>query len=114
VPALANLAGGDPPSADVVIVARDGERVAGAGVLRRRNDIGVVDVLLAAAYRGRRLGTWILLDLVHLAGAVGLARLEAGVAADNDSYRAALRRLDFVEETARTLVKTLHPGWPDF
>jgi GNAT superfamily N-acetyltransferase len=119
-PAVGALAGAAATSADAVadavIVARDGERVAGAAVLRRRDDAGVVDVLLAPAYRGRRLGTWMLLDLVHLAGALDVARLEARVGADDGAFRAALRRLDFVEEPAGTgtLVKTLHREWPDF
>lgn len=97
-----------------VIVAADGERVAGASLIQRRGDVGGVRVRLAPSYRDRRLGTWLLLDAVHLAGAFGVARLETHAASDDAAYRAALRRLDFVEHEPGVFVKTLHASWPDF
>ena len=102
----------DPDAA--VIVAVDGERVAGTTVLTRRGDVGVIEVRVEEPYRGRRLGMWMLLDAVHLASAFGLARLEARAEAEAAAYRAALRRLDFVEDPPGVLVKTLHASWPDF
>jgi hypothetical protein len=76
-------------------------------------------VALAPAYRGRRLGTWMLLDCVHLATALGFARLEAVARRDDEAHLAALRRLDFVERRdegagALVLAKTLHAAWTDF
>ncbi len=104
-----------PLDADAaVIVATDGGRVVGASVLARRGEAGTVRLALEETYSGRRLGTWMLLDLVHLAGAFGLVRLEARPEPDAAAYRAALRRLDFVEDEPGVLVKRLHVGWPDF
>ena len=104
----------EPEPEAAVVVALDGERVAGATVLGRRGDVGTLAVRLAEPYRGRRLGMWMLLDAVHLASAFGLVRLEARADADAAAYRAALRRLDFVEDAPGVLVKTLHASWPDF
>ena len=106
----------DPTSGSdaAVIVALDGEHVAGTTVLTRRGSVGAIEVRVEEPYRGRRLGMWMLLDAVHLASAFGLARLEARADADAAAYRAALRRLDFVEDPPGVLVKTLHASWPDF
>ena len=110
----------DATSENSIVMAWDGERVAGAALLAQRDGVGVVRVVLDAAYRRRRLGTWMLLDLVHLGAALGLVRLEARPGTDDADLLAALRRLDFVEEASRSspatrvLVKTLHAGWPDF
>ena len=104
----------EPEPYAAAIVAVDGERVAGATVLGRRGDVGTLHVRVADPYRGRRLGMWMLLDAVHLAAAFGLARLEARADAHAAAYRAALRRLDFVEDAPGVLVKTLHASWPDF
>ena len=113
-PATADALGFVPGGDAAVIVAVDGDRTAGATMLERRGDVGTVRVRLADAYRGRRLGMWMLLDAVHLASAFGLARLEARGDAGDAAYRAALRRLDFVEDAPGVLVKTLHASWPDF
>jgi GNAT superfamily N-acetyltransferase len=83
-------------------------------------DAARVAVALEPAYRGRRLGTWMLLDAVHLASGLGVARLEASTSPDDAERCAALRRLDFVVDPARSsasnlvCVKTLHAAWPDF
>ena len=102
-----------------VVAAWAGDEIAAVARLEgTAADTASVAVALAPAYRGRRLGTWMLLDCVHLAGALGFARLEAVVARDDDGQRAAFRRLDFVEERADAatvvLAKTLHAAWTDF
>ena len=103
-----------------VVLAWDGERVAAAAVLERRGDTGAVRIAIDPDYAGRRLGTWMLLDLVHLGAAMGFGTLEAAVPAADAPYREALRRLDFVEDRERSspaeavLVKALHASWPDF
>jgi GNAT superfamily N-acetyltransferase len=103
-----------------VVLAWDGERVAAAAVLERRGEAGAVHIAIDPAYGGRRLGTWMLLDLVHLGAAMGFGALEAAVPAADAPYHEALRRLDFVEDRERSspaeavLVKTLHASWPDF
>ena len=113
-----------PPDGALRILALDGECVAGLLVLERRTPPGAaLELVLDPAYGGRRLGTWMLLDAVHLAGALGAGRLVATVPVGADTFLAALRRLDFVEASAtpgppaggaRVLVKTLHAGWTDF
>lgn len=113
----------DPGSgaADAVVVACAGECVVGVTVLERTaSEAAAVTVVLDPGYRGRRLGTWMLLDCVHLAAGLGVTRLEAVARAGDDAYVGALLRLDFVADHARTsasrfvLVKTLHVAWTDF
>jgi len=106
---------------EAVVLACDGGRVAAVAILERGTpDAGAISVVLDPGYRNRRLGTWMLLDCVHLAAGLGLARLEAAVRRGDDAYLAALRRLDFVEDRERAcesnvvLVKTLHAAWSDF
>jgi GNAT superfamily N-acetyltransferase len=101
----------------VVILAIDDDRAVGALTLDR--DDGTLRVALAPDYRGRRLGTWMLLDAVHLATDLGMSRLVARVAAEEHELRAALDRLDFQSEMVggdgvSVLGKTLHRGWPNF
>ena len=101
------------------VVALDGRRLAGVASLTsgRDGDERRVAVWLDPVYEGRRLGTWMLLDLVHLAGALEIARLVVSVPTGAEALEAALRRLDFVAVTgsdARSFTKTLHVGWPDF
>ena len=111
-----------PSDALLTIVAVDDDRAAALMVLERLNGDASAGVTLALdpAYRGRRLGTWMLLDAVHAASARGVDRLVAEAPEDARDYVAALRRLDFVEEATGAspgmvvLVKRLHRGWPDF
>jgi RimJ/RimL family protein N-acetyltransferase len=108
--------------AATVVLALDGERVVGEVGLHRgeASPVAEVAVTLDPAYRGRRLGTWLLLDCVHLATSLGLERLTATAPADDAAYLGALRRLDFVARVPaaggerRELVKTLHRAWSDF
>src|SRR5262249_27780133 len=117
--AVARLLETAPGARDAVVVAVDGERTAGVARLTRDGDAACLAVALDPAYRGRRLGTWMLLDAVHLASALGVARLEASASPDDVERRAALRRLDFVVDPARSsasrlvCVKTLHAAWPN-
>jgi len=97
-----------------LVLALDGADAVGALLLERRDTVGTVRIVLAPRHRGRRLGTWMLLDAVHLGAALGLARLVAPPRPDDSAYRAALRRLDFVEQPSGEAVKILHAGWPDF
>ena len=106
---------------DTVVVACADDVLAGATLLRlTAPDAATVAVVLAPAFAARRLGTWMLLDAVHLAAALGLGRLEAVARAGDAAHLAALRRLDFVEARPQAsaadvvLVKTLHAAWTDF
>jgi GNAT superfamily N-acetyltransferase len=118
-PAVAGEAGAlEAPAAPadaLRLVALDGARVAGLLVLAPGAQEGERRVLvrLADGYRGRRLGTWMLLDAVHLATALGASRLVAEPA-DDAGLAAALLRLDFVPDGGGRMVKRLHAGWTDF
>jgi ribosomal protein S18 acetylase RimI-like enzyme len=122
------------PSRLATVLAVDGERVAAAVTLRRppgpsRRHLAELSVVLDPAYRGRRLGTWLLLDCVHLAADLGVERLVAEVPVHETAELAALRRLDFVQEAiladrhrtpdgescaVAVMVKTVHASWPNF
>jgi GNAT superfamily N-acetyltransferase len=119
------------PAADAehtTVLALDGERVVGAAVVARlAGPTATVTVAVDGAYRGRRLGTWLLLDAVHLAAGLGVGRLLAVARADDEAYLGALRRLDFFEagnapgaghgrpsDGRLVLAKTLHGAWTDF
>jgi hypothetical protein len=104
-----------------VILACDGGRVVAAlGLVRAAPEVARLGVAIDPGFRGRRLGTWLLLDGVHLAACLGIERLEAPVRADDLAYRSALERLDFVADARRgpaaslVLVKRLHRAWTDF
>ncbi len=108
-------------SGDPVILAWDGERVVAAAALERRvPEVARLSVAIDPDYRGRRLGTWLLLDLVHLAAGLGVERLESALHPGDAAYLAALERLDFVVDAAHAspsgvvLVKRLHRAWTDF
>ena len=112
---------GFAPAADHVILACDRERVvAAAAVERGVPEVARLSVAIDPEYRERRLGTWLVLDCVHLAAGLGVDRLEAAAHPGEAAYLAALARLDFVVDRARTspssvvLVKSLHRGWTDF
>ncbi|HYY05523.1 MAG TPA: GNAT family N-acetyltransferase [Candidatus Limnocylindria bacterium] len=109
------------PAGDPIIVAWDGERAVAAAALERCvPEVARLRVAIDPAYRGQRLGTWLVLDAVHLAAGVGVERLEAAAHPGDAGYLGALERLDFVVDAARTspsnvvLVKRLHRGWTDF
>jgi RimJ/RimL family protein N-acetyltransferase len=122
------------PARTLPVLALDGERVVAEATLHRRGErsqrhLAEVRLTLDPGYRGRRLGTWLLLDCVHLAGALGVERLLAVVPAHEEALLAALRRLDFVHEAvlpdhhrgpdgrssaAVVMAKGLHRAWTDF
>lgn len=122
--ALARLGPGATATDDgaVTVVAVDDGGVAGMAALLRGAHAAERRLVLslAPAYAGRRLGTWMLLDCIHLAIGLGAERLVARVAGGDEAFAAALARLDFVEVAGaepggvRLLAKTLHRAWTDF
>jgi RimJ/RimL family protein N-acetyltransferase len=129
----ARVGAGAGEAGALVVVACDGDRLAGELRLTRDADEAVttvaVEVALDPAYHGRRLGTWMLLDAIHAAEHLGAARLVARVAHGDTAFEAALARLDFVDEPSRgngaggadeaspavrRMVKPLHASWTDF
>jgi RimJ/RimL family protein N-acetyltransferase len=133
---LVSTPGGEP-ARTFAVVACDAERVVAAAMLARPAEssraretrLASVAVGIDPAYHGRRLGTWMLLDCVHLAAALDIELLVARAHPKDEAYLAALRRLDFVDDaTLRgrydvpdvhgggllTLMKAVHRKWTDF
>lgn len=103
-----------PEAGTIVVAADDDGTRAGTARLGWATDPVDLALTLEPAYRDRRLGTWMLLDGVHLAAALGAASVVVDAPATAEAFRAALRRLDFVERDPGRFTKTLHHGWTDF
>ena len=114
-----------------IVAALEGDFV-GHAMLRRqvygsRSHIGKIRISVAPAFRERRLGTWMLLDLNNIAISMGLELLVMSMVAGRDkTVMTALEKLDFSrgaviegylkdkEGSTQDLVimmKRLHPGW---
>jgi len=118
----------------IPIVAVNEERIVGDATLHRRRygssrHVGEVRIVIDPDYRSKRLGTWMLLDLVQLATGLGLEKLVAEAASNETAALKAIRRLDFVREAVISefhkdragnecdlviMVKNLAPTWTDF
>ena len=119
----------------VSILALDGERVAAhAALLARRHGgrrhIGRLRLRIDPGYRGKRLGNWMLFDMIRRAMELGLEILRAEfVVGVEDEAAEALRAWDFGQETIlegylkdragnpcdyRIMLKRLHKEWSDF
>ena len=118
----------------IPIVALCNERIIGDATLHRRHygsssHVGEIRIVIDPDYRTKRLGTWMLLDLVQLATSLGLEKLVAEVASNETAALKAIRRLDFVREAVIPelhkdrdgnecdlviMVKNLAPTWTDF
>ncbi|OQY48185.1 MAG: hypothetical protein B6240_04985 [Desulfobacteraceae bacterium 4572_87] len=95
-----------------------------------KKHIGKIRIAVAPDMREKRLGTWMLLDLINLAVAIGLKILVMRLIEDRDmSVIQGVKKLDFVErailedyvldmeENPHNLViltKHLHTRWDDF
>jgi RimJ/RimL family protein N-acetyltransferase len=118
----------------IPIIALSAGRIVGDTTLHRRcygssRHVGEIRIVIDPDYRTKRLGTWMLLDLIQLATGLGLEKLVAEVASTETAALRAIRRLDFVREGVipelhkdRTgqecdlviMVKNLAPTWTDF
>ena len=118
----------------IPIVAVNEKRIVGDATLHRRRygssrHVGEVRIVIDPDYRSKRLGTWMLLDLVQLATGLGLEKLVAEAASNETAALKAIRRLDFVREAVISefhkdragnecdlviMVKNLAPTWTDF
>ena len=118
----------------IPIIALNGERILGDATLHRRRygsscHVGELRILIAPEARTKRLGTWMLLDLIQLATSLGLEKLVAEVVSTEIAALRALRHLDFVREAVLPdlhknrvgdyhdqviMVKNLSPRWTDF
>ncbi len=117
-----------------VVAEVDDRLVAQANLLKSNfgcfKHLGRLEILVDPEFRGRRLGTWMLLELINRAVAFGLERLEARfVVGPEDAAVKGVRHLDFFEAATlpryakspegqyhdlKIMLKRLHPGWDDF
>jgi len=119
----------------VPVVAEVGERLVAQAVLHRRrygctSHIGRIRIMVDPQYRGKRLGTWIMFDIINLGVSLGLEKLEARFASGpEDAAIRGCRKLDFYEAATLpryvkslggeyhdlvVMIKRLHAGWDDF
>ena len=117
------------------IVAVAGEQiVAHARLLMRTfgatRHVGRLRIMVAPAYRHKRLGTWMLLDLIRLAMDKGLRDLRSDfVVGIEDAAIEAAHKLDFFKTALfpeyirdpqgrrhdlQIMIKRLHKDWSDF
>ena len=92
------------PSRVISIVALMEGRIVGNAVLMMKcygakSHIGKVRISVDPGFRDRRLGTWMLLDLVNISMTMGLQVLVMRLVQDRDaSIINSVRKLDFTEE----------------
>ena len=117
------------------VIALCGDRIVGHGSLHRRGfgstrHVGRFRITVMPAFRNKRLGTWLLLDLIQLAIDLGLQDLRADlVVGPEDAAIEAVRKFDFIKRAQlknyaidpegnrhdmMIMVKRLHREWSDF
>ena len=118
----------------IPIIALCEGRIVGDATLHRHRHgssahVGEVRLVIDPAVRAKRLGTWMILDILQLATRLGLEKLVAEIASKETAAIRALRHLDFVREAVipelhrdaggnpydlLIMVKNLAPAWTDF
>jgi L-amino acid N-acyltransferase YncA len=118
----------------IPIVALRDEQIIGDATLHRHRHgscvhVGEIRLVIDPAVRAKRLGTWMMLDLIQLATSLGLEKLIAEIPSSETAVIRALRHLDFVREAIIPelhkdvhgnaydlviMVKNLAPAWTDF
>jgi len=93
----------DPNRVVSFVALLEGRIVGNAVLMMKRygakSHIGKVRISVDPGFRDRRLGTWMLLDLVNLSMAMGLQMLVMRLVQDRDaSLINSVRKLDFIEE----------------
>ncbi len=117
-----------------IIALLEGRVIANAVLMMKdygaKKHIGKIRIAVEPAMREKRLGTWMLLDLINMAVAIGLKTLVMRLIEDRDiAVIQGVKKLDFVEravfkdhvldmeENPHNLViltKRLHTRWDDF
>ena len=117
-----------------IVAILEGRIIANALLKRHdygsKNHIGKVRISVDPDFRKKRLGTWMLLDLINLGIGLGLEKLLMELVKYRDSnVIRGIRNLDFYEEAVLhnhikdrggnlqdliIMVKQLHRGWEDF
>lgn len=118
----------------VALREKDGLIIANLSLHRRPwgclSHVGHIRIMVDPRYRGQRLGTWMLLDLVKLAMGMGIEKLVAEfVAGVEDAAMRGVEKLDFFRAAVLKdyvkdrqgryhdlviMVKNLHKDWGDF
>jgi L-amino acid N-acyltransferase YncA len=117
------------------IVTQLEDRIIALGLLKRerhgsQSHIGTIVISVDPQFREKRLGTWVLLDLINLAMEMGLEKLMMSLVRDRDALVIrGIKGLDFFEEArfrdhvkdkdGQThdlviMTKRLFPKWGDF
>ncbi|OPX34322.1 MAG: hypothetical protein B1H12_10320 [Desulfobacteraceae bacterium 4484_190.2] len=94
----------DPNRVISIVALLEGRIVGNAVIMMKRfgakSHIGKVRISVDPGFRDRRLGTWMLLDLVNLSMAMGLQVLVMRLVQDRDaSLINGVRKLGFIEES---------------
>lgn len=117
-----------------IVAVLEGQIIANATLSRRQygaeSHVGTIRISVDPSFREKRLGTWMLLDLINLAMAMDLETLIMQLIEDKDSsVIQGVKKLDFIEEAVLKdyvkdrkgtphnlviMVKRLHHGWDDF
>jgi RimJ/RimL family protein N-acetyltransferase len=116
-----------------IVALCDGRIIGDATLHRHRHGssahVGEIRLVIDPTMRAKRLGTWMVLDLIQLATGLGLEKLVAEIASSETAAIRALRHLDFVREAVLSelhkdttgnpydlviMVKNLAPAWTDF
>lgn len=119
----------------ISIIAICSGDIVGHGSLRHRafgitKHVGRFHIAVLPNYRNKRLGTWLLLDLVQVAMDKGLELMRADlIVGMEDAAIEAARKLDFIKRAELKgyaqdpqgnkydmviMIKRLHSGWSDF
>jgi RimJ/RimL family protein N-acetyltransferase len=116
-----------------IVACHEGRIIGDATLHRHRHGsvahIAEIRVVIDPHVRSKRLGTWMILDLIQLATGLGLEKLVAEIPSSETAAIRALRHLDFVREAVIPelhkdangelhdlviMVKNLAPAWTDF
>ena len=117
-----------------VMAIHEDRVVAHASLLRRlqggRQHVGRIRLMVARDFRNKRLGTWMMFDLIRRAMELGLEKLRTDfIIGVEDMAIEAARKLDFVKEGVlrnyyrddsgnyfdyQIMIKDLHKEWSDF
>ncbi len=123
------------PDENVHVLAHQDARIIGLGSIYfsrfgARKHIGHVEVIIDEAYKQKRLGTWIILDLATLAQYLKLEILEIElVVGKDDAAIIASKRINFIPQATLKnylqdrkgrwidmviLLKEIHESWSDY
>jgi len=97
------VAGLDPDRVISVVAVLEGRIIANAVLMRKiygaKSHIGKIRISVDPGFREKRLGTWMLLDLVNLAISIGIRMLVMDLVEGRDAaVIASVKKLDFTEE----------------